>query len=1039
MGNSVKPAPAHGPGPARLAQLVLESAADFAIFTTDRDGIITSWNSAAERVMGWSPEEAIGRHACMIFTPEDGALHACEHEMEQARATSRAIDERWHLRKDGSRFWGSGSMTRLEDDRTGEHLGYCKIVRDRTEQHEAGLRLEASETLLRNVLEKNADCLKLLTPDGRLTFMNGPGLRMMESDHLQDVSGREWALLWPEEERGKVAQALAEARAGRTGRFQGSCPTLKGRMKRWDVQVTPVPGAEGQPGLILASSRDVTALAAAQDARRRSEERLRAALAISTVGVLFWGPDFGLTEVNEAFLAMTGFTREEAIGKTWQELTPPEFHEASRRTVEAVTTLGEAPPYEKQYFRRDGSRWWGLFAPRRVDGEVVEFVLDITDRKEAEQRLRESEERYRALTDASAATVWTTDAKGRVREDSPSWRAFTGQSVEQWLDTGWLDALHPEDAAGALETWKRSTAAGAPYLTEYRLRHHSGEWRLTRAHAVPIRGADGGIREWVGTNTDITEQRRAEEARSTIEERYRLAVRATNDAIWDWDLRRDHVEWNEALHEAHGYRPEDVDPGGDWWMEHIHPEDRERVSRGIDAVIDGTETRWTDEYRFRRADGSYADVLDRGFMVRGPGGEPLRMLGAMLDMTERRRTEAELRRLNEHLEVEVSRRAEQLRRQEDALRQSQKLEAVGQLTGGVAHDFNNLLTIIGSSAELLRRPDLPEERRLRYVEAIADTAGRAAKLTRQLLAFARRQPLKPEVFHVGERVAAVTDLIRPLVGARIAIRALTDCEDCAVEADPNQFETALVNLAVNARDAMEGEGSLTLRTWLAPGIPATRGHAGSGGRFVAVSVSDTGTGIRPELLSRIFEPFFTTKEVGKGTGLGLSQVYGFAKQSGGELHVESEPGRGSTFTLYLPRADSRPESQPHTGPAETRQPGPGHRNVLLVEDNTQVGDFAKQLLEDLGYAATWAPNAQAALQALEKDAGRFDTVFSDVVMPGMNGVELGHEIRRRWPGLRVVLTSGYSHVLADGGAQGFELLHKPYSVEGLSRALRSGR
>ncbi|WP_169742858.1 PAS domain S-box protein [Muricoccus aerilatus] len=907
------------PSSGRLAELVLESSADLAVLTICLDGVITSWNSAAERVMGWSGEEAVGRHACMIFTPEDEATDACSTEMATARRCGWAVDERWHLRKDGTRFWGSGSMTRLEDHRSGEQIGYVKIVQDRTEQHLAGERLRTSEALLRGVFANSADSLKLLTPDGCLTSMNGPGLRMLEIDGAEHVRGKEWGELWPEEERGKVSAALAEALAGQVGRFHGFRPTVTGAPRWWDVQVTAVPGSDGRPELLLASSRDVTE-------RERSREALRL-----------------------------------------------------------------------------------------------------------------SEERFRALVAASTATVWTTDANGLVREDSPSWRAFTGQALEQWLGTGWADAVHPDDRVRAAEEWAAAVAAGTMFNTEYRLCSSSGEWRLVTARGVPVRNGDGSIREWVGTNTDITAQRRGEEARRVIEEHCQLAVRATNDAIWDWDLRCDRVEWNEALQETYGHRSERVCPSGAWWLEQVHPEDRERVSRSIHAVIDGGGDRWSDEYRFRRADGGYADVLDRGFMVRGPGGEPLRMIGAMLDITARRQSERELRRLNEHLEVEVSRRTEQLRLQEEALRQSQKLEAVGQLTGGVAHDFNNLLTVIRSSAGLLRRSNLPEERRRRYVEAIAETAERAAKLTGQLLAFARRQPLRPEVFVVGDRVRSVVELVRPLVGAPVTIETSIECEGRAVEADPNQFETALVNLAVNARDAMESGGHLRLRTWLACGVPPTRGHAGTRGSFVAVSVSDTGVGIEPELLGRIFEPFFTTKEAGKGTGLGLSQVYGFAKQSGGELHVESEVGRGSTFTLYLPQAEGKPVVAPMQPAEGADAPADGRRNVLLVEDNTQVGEFARQMLEDLGYVPSWAPNAKAALELLEGDASRFDVVFSDVVMPGMNGIELGKEIRRRWPNLPVVLTSGYSHVLANDGAQGFELLNKPYSAEELSRVLRSSR
>ena len=397
-----------------------------------------------------------------------------------------------------------------------------------------------------------------------------------------------------------------------------------------------------------------------------------------------------------------------------------------------------------------------------------------------------------------------------------------------------------------------------------------------------------------------------------------------------------------------------------------------------------------------------------------------------VDVTDRKIAEGRLRRLNETLEQRVAEEVAARLKTEDALRQSQKMEAIGQLTGGVAHDFNNLLTIIRSSAELLLRIDLPDEKRRRYLEAISETADRAARLTGQLLAFARRQALKPEVFDATARVESIADMLRTVVGARVQLVTSADRGSCFVEADAAQFESALVNMAVNARDAMDGQGRLTIAV-----RPAKNGD--SPGEFVAITVSDTGRGIPPEQLEHIFEPFFTTKEVGKGTGLGLSQVYGFAKQSGGEITVESRLGEGSSFTMLLPRASEEALEDADIEPTLARAKRRGH--ILVVEDNGQVGDFSTRLLEELGFETSWVQNAEAAIQCIEQGPERFAAVFSDVVMPGRSGLELGKEIRERWPQLPVVLTSGYSHIVAEGGTDGFILLKKPYSIEGLMSVL----
>jgi signal transduction histidine kinase len=373
-----------------------------------------------------------------------------------------------------------------------------------------------------------------------------------------------------------------------------------------------------------------------------------------------------------------------------------------------------------------------------------------------------------------------------------------------------------------------------------------------------------------------------------------------------------------------------------------------------------------------------------------------------------------------------------------ALRQAQKMEAIGQLTGGVAHDFNNLLTVIRSSVDLLRRPDLDDRRRKRYIDAIGETADRAAQLTAQLLAFARRQPLKAEVFDAVDSVRRLKAMLQTLVSANVVLEIEASCEACAVEADRGQYETALINMAVNARDAMDGRGRLSIQISTAEAIPGGRAASPVAGRFVVVSLNDTGPGIASSQLERIFEPFYTTKAVGKGTGLGLSQVYGFAKQSGGDVRVESSPGQGATFSLYLPATGKRMAEKAE--PATVIEPAARRRNrVLMVEDNEEVGAFGRQLLTDLGYVVTLARNAVQAQALLEADPESFDVVFTDVVMPGaINGLQLAKRIRETRPELPVILTSGYSDALANSEGQGFDLLQKPYSVEALSRIIQQG-
>jgi len=509
----------------------------------------------------------------------------------------------------------------------------------------------------------------------------------------------------------------------------------------------------------------------------------------------------------------------------------------------------------------------------------------------------------------------------------------------------------------------------------------------------------------------------------TGERRFELLVNAISDyAIYLLDRHGRVTSWNTGAQRVKGYAAEEII--GQHYSRFYTEEDR---ARGLpeQALRAAAEHGYyeTEGWRVRR-DGTRFWTSALIDAVRDETGELIGFAKVTRDMTERRAAQQALRESEERV-----------RQAREALAQAQKLEAIGRLTGGVAHDFNNMLTIIRGSAELLRKASLPDEKRARYLEAILTTADRATLLTRQLLAFARQQPLQPESFDAAARIRGLAQIVETSTGTSIRSILDFDPEPAMVHADPTQFETAIVNMVINARDAMPDGGVLRIGVRRVDGVPAVRGHAAVEGDFVAVTVQDTGTGIAPDVLGRIFEPFFTTKAVNKGTGLGLSQAYGFAKQSGGEIDVASAPGHGSSFTLYLPRTAAPASAAAGPDTAGAGRDADRKLSLLLVEDNITVGEFAHGVLGDLGHSVVWATDGSAALAELERRDGRFDVLFSDVVMPGISGLDLAREARRRWPQLRVVLASGYSHVLAASHGHEFELLEKPYSVDRLTAVL----
>jgi PAS domain S-box-containing protein len=536
-----------------------------------------------------------------------------------------------------------------------------------------------------------------------------------------------------------------------------------------------------------------------------------------------------------------------------------------------------------------------------------------------------------------------------------------------------------------------------------------------------------------------------------------LAEESAGIGVWSIDLTTSRVRGTAQFFRILGLPPTTDSIPVDVVRAMRHPDDRERVVAGFRQALEGGSDTYEIEYRIVRPDGDTRWIFGRGRVIRAPDGTPLRYSGVDLDITDRKRTEAalaaateELARINRDLEARVRERTAALelearRRTEAELRlhQAQKMEAVGQLTGGIAHDFNNLLQVIMGNLEIgrmqIEREPLPAPRGELLMRAL-DTAQRASQTAKQtvhrLLAFSRLQPLTPSELNINALVEDLADMLRRVLGENIEIETRLAPSLWSTFADRNQLESVLLNLVVNARDAMPGGGRLRIETSNVPARPDVPGAPGA--EYVSLEVRDTGHGIEPAHLSKVFEPFFTTKEAGKGSGLGLSMVYGFVNQSGGHVHIDSEVGRGTTVRILLPR--SRREAAAMRDGVRDRDARPTARAnecILLVEDDEDVRRFSVSALEDLGYRVIAEPDAASALRTLDAvDGARIDLLFTDVVLPGgMSGRDLAEVLQARRSSTPVLFASGYTRNVAmpEGSPR---LLHKPYTIEALASAVR---
>jgi PAS domain S-box-containing protein len=733
--------------------------------------------------------------------------------------------------------------------------------------------------------------------------------------------------------------------------------------------------------------------------------------------------------VNCAFVRLWGYQRPADIGgRLLSSFVEPEHAQVSMSVCSNWT--GEALGIAS-----NGFRFPVAGSITRIDdrsGGLAGFVAsfrDVSDRARAEQALRESEERYRSLVESARDTIFTADATGRFLYVNNAAAATLGLRPDQ-VTGRTVDELFPPHVADRYRGGVRHVIETGETLNTEEQSDVDGQVRWFSTIVQPMGDAKGQRVAAQAIVRDITTRKLAEERLMLSEERLNQAIRVADIGFFDHDHVKGERYWSPELRQIAGLQPDDPLPphpsthptDAVWWM---HPDDRPMI---VDAVKRAHAPQgdgfYDVEYRFIRPNGvtRWLKVRSQTFFAgEGDARHPVRTVGGAQDITDRKTAEADRVRLQEQLT------------------QAQKMESVGRLAGGVAHDFNNMLSVISGHAELALRATGAGEPVRSDLEEIRIAARRAADLTRQLLAFARRQVVVPKILDLNDAVSALLGMLRRLIGEDIELSWAPSPDAGRVRIDPSQVDQVLTNLAANARDAIQGVGRVTVATRHVrlDAADLLRHEGAVPGPYAALEVSDTGRGIDQETAVHLFEPFFTTKPVGRGTGLGLATVYGIVKQNDGCVEVDSEVGRGTTVRIFLPSVEAELTGATLDMPAGL--PQSGHETVLLVEDESAVLRLSKIVLERFGYKVLTAGTPSEALQVFATHDGLVHLLVTDVVMPEMNGRELAARLRESHPELKALFVSGYSaSALAPRGVldEGVHFLQKPFSLEDLAASVR---
>ncbi|MBX3507345.1 MAG: PAS domain S-box protein [Parvibaculum sp.] len=982
-------------------------------WSVDLRSDLVSWSNEAGRILGFPPDE--------VTTWTDASSYfAGESAQRIARAMETCIGEGvpfddefdFQLENGGVLHLRVAGQPRL--DEAGKIVRIEGALQDITELRQTELSLAESRRHFRELTNAMPHIVWTAKPSGEIDFVTQ---KFVDYSGLanEELAARKWLETIHPDDLPVATRAWQEASA------TGNPYRAEFRFRRHDGEyrwhLVTAKAAYDDKGNItrwFGASADIHDRKSAEQELASLAERLSNTLESMSDAVLTIDRNWAATFMNGQAERMLRVSRDEVIGRNIWEVFPDARGSRFQKEYEAVVQT-QRPARFTEYFP-PLDRWFDVHAYPTQDGLALYF-RDVTEARAREQQLKLLDVAVNHQADLLFITEAHPVAPGMGRKivyvNDALTRLF-GYTADEVIGKTPDILVHPEVARNELLRIRETMEKGVRARGEVAARTKDGRILWLDADLAPVRDENGVLTHWIAVERDITERRQKDEQLRISDERYRLATLATHDVIWDWDFEAETIVWNDNMLGTLGFDPDQVPKSPDFWESRIHPDDRERILDGVYGAINGTDTNWTDEYRFIHADGRVLSVVDRGFILRDEKGTAIRMVGSIIDVTEQRSLE-------------------------ERMRQSQKMEVIGQMTGGVAHDFNNLLTVILGNAELLAEQLRDKERLKALAEMTAAAAQRGAQLTHRLLAFARRQPLEPKPVDVNALVAGMEGLFRRTLSEDIEIDLVANENLWVTELDPGQLEVALLNLVVNARDAMPDGGKLTIEMGNADldADYAERQVELEPGSYVMISVSDTGCGMPKEVADRAFEPFFTTKEVGKGSGLGLSMVFGFVKQSGGHAKIYSEEGEGTTVKLYFPRAQGgQVEAAIHRADDDVTG---GSEHILVVEDDTLVREHLVAQLCDLGYRVTSASSGPEAYELLKRMED-VDLLFTDVVMPGgMNGRQLAEAALRLRPGLRVLYTSGYTEnaIIHHGRLDpGVHLLSKPYRRQEMAAKVR---